>query len=106
MENINTKEYKKWRANGLIKQYKPENIGKHFTDFGATFSQIKRGDIKKNEGDIVIINLKMPDDIQKVFFIFSSLNYFFDIANIYSNGIYTNITISRKFYEESIHAIL
>ena len=106
MENIKTKQYKKWRANGLVKQYSPENIGKHFTDFGATFSQIKSGDIKKGEGDIVIINLKLPDDIQNVFFIFSSLSHFFDLQDISSNGIYTNITFGKEFYKEAISAIV
>lgn len=100
------KARKIFRANGLIKQYNAENIGKHFTDFGATFSQIKRGDIKKGEGDFVIVNLKLPDDTQKLFFLFSSINYSYDFSNIETTGIYTNITVGSSFYEESIHAIL
>jgi hypothetical protein len=92
------------RSSGLIKQYTPERIGEHFTNFGATFSQIKRGNLK--QGDIVIINLKLPTEIQSLFYLFSSLNYFFDFSNIETEGIYTNITFGDSFYKEAIHAIV
>ena len=97
------KARKIFRAKGLIAQYRPERIGKHFTDFGATFSQIKRG--KLNQADIVIINLELPTDIQSLWYMFSSINHFYDFKSIKQDGIYTNITFGDSFYGDSIHAI-
>lgn len=94
---------KQFRAKGLIAQYTPERIGKHFTDFNCTYSQIKRG--KLNQADIVIINLEMSKDVQDLWYLFSSLNHFYDFKDITQDGRYTNITFGDSFYCEAIHAI-
>ena len=57
------------------------------------YTQIKSGDIKKGEGDVVVINLKEPIDYLK-----ELLEPIFYIDRIETKGIFTNIYFERKVF--------
>ncbi len=73
-----------------------ENI---FKDFGIKYSSIRLGDIEKNQGDIVIINLSNKELLESAldkYFEDVRLNIWINDKNtckyrIETNGIYTNI---------------
>lgn len=100
MTTKNELRYKFWRK-GWVAQHRPSRISQMLKDV-FEFGQVRFGDIKKGQGDIVIINLKDEND----FVSFKDyISHFLGIKKIEKEGIYTNIYFSDKFFVESIKEI-
>ena len=100
-KEIEAIRYRFW-LNGIIPQHDISAIKKNLEGM-FTYSDIKLGNIKKNEGNIVIINLKPVEEIDisfKDYFTYTHL-----VDRIETKGIYTNIYWSRKFYQHLINYI-
>ena len=100
------KHREKWiesvRNPAFIKQHSIEGIKEAMKEL-YTFSHIKHGDIKKGEGDIVIINLENVEcnDVKFEDYI----GYCRDIESIKSEGRYTNIYYGGYFFNLVIKSI-
>lgn len=85
------------REQALLKQHSVESI-KNALNGIFTFSQIKHGNIKKGEGDVVIINIKVNDELKDHVTLENYLSYTRFIDRIETNGIYTNIFFGKELY--------
>ena len=98
-----------FKRKGWVNQHSVQSFKDNFDSLGYTYSQIKHGDIKKGEGDIVIINLQEPDmseeDIEKIA-MWEWLEYTRDIKEIKTIGRFTNVYFGDSFFEESLKNIL
>lgn len=102
---INTTDLQKiredWRRPGLVKQHSVKAV-KEALDGLWTFTDIKHGDIKKGQGDIVIVNLK---PLQNEYSLIDYLGYTRFIDRVEVTGIYTNIYWGKEFFSENIKRI-
>lgn len=95
MKAIEKIKYLHWRK-GFISQHSPECIAKSVKPF-FSFSDVKYGNIKQNQGDVVIVNLQPMQDFMTIT---EYLSHSRDIAQIDQEGIYTNIYFGRKYFNE------
>lgn len=83
-----------------LKQHTPDSISRWLSGV-FDFSQIKWGNIKKGEGDVVIINLGTNPHVS----IEEYLAHTHSIGRIEQVGIYTNVYFSRDFFRKTIELI-
>jgi len=76
----------------IIEQHSVESVKKWIGQV-FDFSQVKRGDFKKGQGDIVVINLGNGCVDFREYMEMSHM-----IKEIKTDGIYTNIFWSRDFF--------
>ena len=86
----------------IILQHHPKAI-KKWLDGVFDYSSVKFGDIKKGQGDIVIINLKPHYDHNISFVDYMAHTHFID--RIITEGIYTNIYWKREFFVKTTEYI-
>lgn len=91
--------YRHWRK-GFVKQHSLSEI-KSFIGSVYDYKQIKRGDVKKGEGDIVIIGLQELDWLDFKEYI----SHTHSIDRVETKGIYTNIYFGHKFFNEMLNEI-
>lgn len=96
---IDNIRYECWR-NGFVKQHNLSEVKKYLNGV-FSYKQIKLGNIKKGEGDIVIIGLGKNEFIDFEEYI----SYTHSIKEIKTIGIYTNIYWSRDFFTLLIQEI-
>ena len=92
--------YLHWRR-GWVEQHLPSRVAK-MLDGVFPYTQVKFGNFKKGEGDIVIINLGNNEKMT----IEDYLGYMLGIDRIVRSGIYTNVHFSKKFFKESLAEII
>ena len=90
--NLAEIKYNWWR-NGFVNQHKLREVEKWIGDC-FSYKQIKLGNIKNGEGDIVVIGLGKNDYIDFEEY----MGYTHSVDRIETNGIYTNIYWSKKFF--------
>lgn len=100
MNEIEKARYLFWRK-GFIKNHNPRDMAR-LLDNVFDYSQVKFGDTKKGEGDIVIINVGTNDHVE----LEEYLSHFFGVGKIDTNGIYTNVLFSDEFFHDSLKEIL
>jgi hypothetical protein len=94
--------YRMWRTESIA-QHSVRGIENVLRNL-YNYTSIKLGDIKKGEGDIVIIDL---DEKSNPFCPLKEyLSHTHHIGKIETKGIYTNIYWSDKFYQLTIEEIL
>lgn len=91
----------KFRLKGLVEQHNPDRIAKNIKGV-FPFKEVRYGNLKKGDGDIVIINLL--DNNEFVSFR-EFMDYFYFIDRVEKIGIYTNIYFSKKFFQTVISLI-
>lgn len=102
-DKIEEARYRFW-LNGIIPQHNILAIKKNLEGI-FTYSSIKFGEIKKGQGDIVIINLKAVPELEgyinfEEYFIHTHL-----VDRLEIKGIFTNIYWSKEFFAKSIEYI-
>lgn len=90
--------YLYWRK-GIMERHSSQRISDNLRGV-FEFSQVRPGNIYRNEGDIVIINLK--EHILYSFTLKEYLDYFYLIDRIEIKGIYTNVYFSKRYFNEVI----
>lgn len=96
---------KDWRRPELVKQHTPESIKKSLEGI-FTFTDIKFGDVKKGQGDVVIINCKVLPELAEHINLKDYLSHTRFVDTIETNGIFTNIYWSKEFFKESLKYII
>jgi hypothetical protein len=84
----------------ILENHNAQGIKRWITGY-YTFSQVKRGDLKKNQGDVVIVNLNTDNCIPLIEY----LEPIFYIEKIEQEGIYTNIFFKREVFIKIIDLI-
>ncbi len=102
MNELENLRYRYWRK-GFTSQHSVQAFKDWIGDLWQ-YSDIRHGDVKKGQGDIVIINLK-PSPIETEISLFDYLSHTKDIDRIEKKGIYTNIYFGCKFFSEVIKEI-
>ncbi len=102
MEKLDPDEikYLSWRK-GFVKQHQLSKVKKIIEDV-FDFKEIKFGDIKKRQGDVVLIGLKDNEHVNFKEY----MEYLFSIDRIETKGMYTNIFFGRKYYELMLDEII
>lgn len=96
------KEYKDNHWGDVIRQHSVERI-KKFLDGVFSYSAVKHGDIKKGQGDVVIVNLKPSYDHRIPFGDYFKHTHW--VNKIETKGRYTNIFWNREFFTRTIKHI-
>ena len=88
----------------IIDQHSISSI-KKFLDGVFDYTDIKLGEIKKNQGDVVIINLKNNPELPELDFkeYFTHTHWTDRIETL---GIYTNIYWNKEFYKLLLERII
>lgn len=94
-----------WRMPTFVAQHQPKGVERILNGI-CDFSQVKYGDVKKGEGDIVIINCKIKDELKEHINLKDYLTHYLLIEHIEEKGIFTNIYYSKEFFAESIKNII
>ncbi len=102
MDNL-TYIRQKFSIHNTVNSHTPERIKRNLKNI-VEFTDIKFGNIHKNEGDIVVVNLKEIPEVQISFKDY--MNYFYMIDRIEQKGIYTNIYWKRELFTKTIQNIL
>lgn len=92
-------QYLFWRK-GWILQHNPQDISEYLNGV-FDYKQVKYGNIKKGEGDIVIIGLGKNEWVS----IEEYLKHCYGVDRIETSGIFTNVYFSKRFFIESIKHI-
>lgn len=87
----------------MINNHQPEEI-KGMLSGLFTYTDIRKGNIKQKQGDIVIINLKNDPNAYE-FGLKECLDPFLMIKDIKTDGIYTNIYFKPEYFALNIEEI-
>lgn len=83
-----------------IVQHTPSSIARWLNGV-FPYTQVKWGNIKNGEGDVVVINLGKNDFVSFEEY----MRHTHSIDRIVQIGIYTNIYFTRKFFADSVALI-
>ena len=69
-------------------------------DWLGSWSSIRRGNLKnKNEGDIVIINFEVWDELEKEKPWHEAIGTLVDIERVEVSGIFTNVFLGKNYWQ-------
>lgn len=96
---------KDWRRPELVRQHSPTSLKKSLEGM-FTFTDLKYGDVKKGQGDIVIINCKVLPELAEHVNLKDYLSHTRFVDRTEEVGIFTNIFWSKEFFAESLKDII